>query len=127
MSDDLIELTGRVLIVCLSVTWLVILWRADRNEAMPNFSFRNLIATKDGYPDRVAIMELGAWGAMSAVIIIAVLRNAVELATLCGIYVGAFTLRGAAASVTKAMNQPEVGVTMTTASSTSMQTVKKPK
>ena len=72
-------------------------------------------------------MELGAWGAMSAVIIIAVLRNAAELATLCGIYVGAFTLRGAAASVTKAMNPPEVGVTTTTASSTSTQTVKKPK
>ena len=110
MSDDTLELAVRILITCVSVTWLVILWRADQSAAMPNFGFRNLISTKEGYPDRVAIMELGAWLAMSAVIVIAVLRSATELATLCGIYVGAFTLRGAAASVTHAMSPPTPAV-----------------
>lgn len=103
MSEETRELVIRLMIACVAVTWMVILWRMDQNDAMPNFSFRNLIATRDGYPDRVAVMELGAWLAMSSVILIAVLRSSTEISMLCGIYVSAFTLRGAAASITKAM------------------------
>ena len=95
MSEEARELVVRLMIVCAAVSWLVILWRMDANEAMPNFGFRNLVATRDGYPDRVAIMELGSWLAMSSVILIAVLRNNSEIAALCGIYIGAFALRGA--------------------------------
>ncbi len=128
MSEELTELIIRVFIICVAVTWLVIVWRMDQSEAMPNFSFKNLIATRDGYPDRAAVMELGAWLAMTAVIIIAVLRTASELATLCGIYVGAFTLRGGASAWIHATKPQTPGKTVTTqTSATQTRTVEAPK
>ena len=104
MSDELRELVIRLMIVCAAVSWLVILWRMDQSAAMPNFSFRNLIATRDGYPARVAVMEIGSWLAMSSVILIAVLRSNSEIATLCGIYVAAFVARSMHSAYLKAVN-----------------------
>ncbi len=126
MDPELKELIVRVLIVIVTVTWGVMLWRTEVSEATPNFTWRNLISNKEGYPDRVAIMEIGAWLAMTAVIIIAVLRSAHELATLCGIYVGAFTLRGGTAAWTKAANPPIAGISRTTQSERSSTVVTQP-
>ena len=126
MSDDLTELIARILIVIVTVTWGVLLWRTEQSDKAPNFTWRNLVSTKEGYPDRVAIMELGSWVAMTAVVIIATLRAATELATLCGIYIAAFTLRGGTAAWVKATNPPPVGssTVQTDSSSTVTSTVK---
>ncbi len=107
MSEEARELVIRLMIMCAAVSWLVILWRMDQSAQMPNFGFRNLVATRDGYPDRVAIMELGSWLAMSSVILIAVLRNNSEIATLCGIYVTAFVLRSMHSAYLHATKPPE--------------------
>ncbi len=111
ISDEFVELTVRILLVIVTVTWGVVLWRAGRTDSMPNFTWRNLISTRDGYPDRVALMELGIWLATIAVLIIGVLRKVPDLATLLGIAVAAFTIRGGAAAVTHAMNPPAPPVT----------------
>jgi len=127
MTEELRELAIRALIVCVSVTWLVILWRADKNPELPNFSFRALISTRDGYPDRVAIMELGSWIAFTVVLVVLTLRDRLT-EWFCGIYVFAFVVRGAHAAYLKATNPPEPGkITTTMASSTRTQTVEGPK
>lgn len=61
MGDDLREVAIRTMIVCVAVTWLVILWRADRDESLKNFSLAGFVMTKEGFPDRPGIMELGTW------------------------------------------------------------------
>ena len=107
MSEEARELVVRLLIVCMAVTWLVLLWRMDQNEKMSNFSFRNLIATRDGYPDRVAVMELGSWLGMTGAMIVLTLRDQLTEAFV-GIYVGAFALRGAHSAYLHATKPPEV-------------------
>ena len=69
MSDDLRDLAIRALIVCVALTWLVVLWRAHRDPALKNFSIPALIMTRDGFIDRVALMELGTWFAMTLTLI----------------------------------------------------------
>jgi hypothetical protein len=128
MSDELRELAIRLLIGCAAVTWMVVLWRADRNPALPNFSFRNMFATREGYPDRAAIMEGGSWLVMSAVVVIAVLRNSTSIEALCGIYVGAFVLRAAHSAYLHATNPPLPGTISRTHESTiDTRTVEGPK
>jgi len=119
MTDELTELIIRVLIVIITITWGVVLWRAEQSDAMPNFTWRNLISTRDGYPDRVALMELGIWLATIAVLIIGVLRKVNDLSTILGIAVAAFTIRGGAAAVTYAMNPAPPGITTTKIDSSS--------
>lgn len=72
MNDELRTLAIRALIACIAVTWLVILWRADRNKAFQNFSFLGYITTHDGYPDRPATMEIGSWVALTMTLIVLV-------------------------------------------------------
>ena len=105
MSEEARELVIRLLIVCAAISWLVILWRMDANEKMPNFSFRNLIATRDGYPDRVAVMEMGAWLGMTGALIVLTLRNQLT-EWFCFSYVGAFALRGAHSAYLHATKTP---------------------
>ncbi len=69
MTDELRELAVRVLIACVAVTWLVILWRSHRDPRLVNFSFPGLIMTREGYIDRVALMELGSWITMTLLLI----------------------------------------------------------
>jgi hypothetical protein len=127
MSEELRELAIRLLIGCAAVTWMVILWRMHQSPSMPNFSFRNMFSTRDGFPDRAAIMEGGSWLVMSAVVVIAVLRNSTSIEALCGIYVGAFVLRAAHSAYLHATNPPLPGRTTTTQeSSTQTRTVEGP-
>ena len=128
MTEELKELAVRLLIVCVAVTWLVIVWRLHRDPAMPNFSVRNLFATREGYPDRVAIEEIGCWVVMTAVVLIAALRNSLSLVELCGIYVGVFTLRGAHTAYLRAKNPLQPGtISRTHESSIDTQVVTGPK
>lgn len=69
MSEELRALAIRALIVCVAVTWLVVLWRAHRDPGLKNFSVPALIMTKDGFIDRVALMELGSWFAMTLTLV----------------------------------------------------------
>ena len=121
MSEEARELVIRLLIVCAAVSWLVILWRMNNNEAMPNFSFRNLIATRDGFPDRVAVMELGSWLGMTGALIVLTLRDKLT-EWFCLAYVGAFALRGAHAAYLHATKPQEQGSVTTTQESSSTQT-----
>lgn len=75
MTDELRDLAIRVLIVCTAVTWLVILWRADRDPRMKKWSFLAFVTTRDGYPDRVAWMELGSWVALTLVLIVLTMHD----------------------------------------------------
>ena len=103
MSEEARELIVRLMIVCVAVTWLVILWRMDQSDKMPNFSFRNLIATRDGYPDRVAVMEIGAFLGMTGALVVLTLRDKLT-EWFCLAYVGAFALRGAHSAYLKAVS-----------------------
>ena len=75
MTPELRELTVRLLIVCVAVTWLVILWRADRNPVFKKFSLLGFITTRDGFPDRPGFMELGSWFAFTLVMFVLVLHD----------------------------------------------------
>lgn len=105
VDPELRELAVRVLIALVALTWGVVLWRLHRDPDMPNFTFKNLIATKDGYPDRVAIEELGAFIAMTSVLIVLTLRTQLT-EWFCGIYTAIFVLRGAHAAILKANSDP---------------------
>lgn len=126
MNEEFTELVIRLLIVCAAVTWLVILWRLHQSPAMPNFSFRNIISTRDGFPDRAAIMEFGSWLGLTGALIVLTLRD--ELTEwFCGIYVGATLLRGAHSAWLHAANPPHPGkITTTQESSTQTRTVESP-
>lgn len=63
------ELGFRVLIACVGVSWLVILWRSHRDPRLKNFSIVGLVMTRDGHADRIAIMELFSWLALTFVLI----------------------------------------------------------
>jgi hypothetical protein len=75
MDDELRDLAIRVLIACIAVTWLVVLWRADRDPGLKNFRFLDLVTTKDGHIDRVAFMELGTWVIFSLIVVLLSMRN----------------------------------------------------
>jgi hypothetical protein len=127
VSDELRELAIRLLIGCTAVTWMIVLWRMHQSPSMPNFSIRNMFSTRDGFPDRAAIMEGGSWMVMSAVVVIAVLRNSNSIEALCGIYVGAFVLRAAHSAYLHASNPQAPGkITTTQESSTQTRTVEGP-
>lgn len=106
MSDELQEFAARILIACVAVTWLVILLRANQNQAYENFSLFGYIATKDGYPDRVATAEATVLIAMTVWGTIMVLRNQMS-EWFIGTYVLAFVLRGAHAAYLKAAHPAE--------------------
>ena len=121
MSEEARELVIRLMIMCAAVSWLVILWRMNNNEGMPNFSFRNLFATRDGgYPDRVAIMEIGSWVGMTGALLVLTLRNSLT-EWFCAIYTGVFVLRGAHSAYLHATKPPFQG-TVTTKQESSSQT-----
>ena len=122
MSEEARELVIRLMIVCVAVTWLVVLWRMNNSDSMPNFSLRYLIATRDGFPDRVAIMELGSWLGLTGALIVLTLRNQLT-EWFCGVYVTAFVLRGAHSAYLHATKPQEPG----TVTSTQTRTVEGPK
>ena len=75
MNAELRELAIRSLIAVVAVSWLVILWRGNRNPALKNFSIPALIMTRDGFIDRVALMELGTWMTTTVLMVILALHN----------------------------------------------------
>ena len=75
MSEELRTLAIRALIACVAVTWLVVLWRADRNNKFENFSFLGYITTREGYPNPPATMEIGSWIALTMTLIVLVAND----------------------------------------------------
>ena len=75
MTEELRTLAIRALIACVAVTWLVVLWRADRNKKFENFSFLGYITTRDGYPNPPATMEIGTWIALTMTLIVLVAND----------------------------------------------------
>lgn len=130
MSDDLRELAIRALIACVTVTWLVVLWRGNRDPAMKHFSFQGLIMTRDGFIDRVAVMELGSWIVLSLVVIVLTANNKIT-EWLIFIYVAFPAVRAGQVSMQKAfIAAPEPNTTTTTtadSSKTVTRTVDAPK
>ena len=106
MSEELRDVAVRVLIICVAVTWLVILWRADRNPLFKNFSVMGYITTKDGYPDRPATMEIGSWLALTMTLIVLVTNDRLtEWFAL--IYAGLPAIRAGQASWLRATSEPQ--------------------
>ena len=127
MSEELQELAIRLLLACVAVTWLVAVLRADKDKRAPNFTLRLLISTKDGYPDRVAIQELGSWIAFTFVLAVLTMRDLLT-EWFAGLYVGVFVLRGAYSSFLRATRPPEPEGTVTaTTSTTQTRTTEGPK
>ena len=75
MDPDLRDFAIHVLIACVGVTWLVVLWRADRDPVFKNFSILGFVTTRDGYPDRPGAMEMGTWIAVTVLMIILALHD----------------------------------------------------
>lgn len=94
---DLTELAIRALIACVSVTWLAIVWHADRNPALKNFTIVGFVMTRDGFPDRVAFGEITVLAAMTTWGSVMVLRNQISEWFITA-YLLAFVLRGAHAA-----------------------------
>jgi len=117
MTPDLKELALRVLIGCVALTWLVMLWRGDRNPALANFSFLGLITTKEGYIDRVGVMEFGSWIALTLTLIVLVMNDKLtEWMVL--IYAGLPAIRAGQGAYLRASNPPPASTTTTTETST---------
>ncbi len=75
MNPDTRDLAIHVLIACVGVTWLVVLWRADRNPVFKNFSLLGFITTRDGYPDRPGFLEMATWFAYTLMLFVLVLHD----------------------------------------------------
>jgi len=113
MSEELRDIAVRVLIICVAVTWLVILWRADRNPSLKNFSALGFFTTKEGYPDRPGTMEFGSWIALTLTLIVLVAYNRLtEWFVL--IYAGLPAIRAGQASWMRANPPPAVPGTVST-------------
>jgi hypothetical protein len=121
MTGELIELAARVLIVCVSVTWLAIVWWAVRNPLLGHFSFLGFITTRDGYPDRVAFAEMTVLLAMTTWGSIMVLRDQMSEWFVTA-FVLTFVLRGAHAAYLKAVHPLAPGSSSTTSTSTTSTT-----
>lgn len=101
MNDELRTVAIRVLIICVAVTWLVILWRADRNPLLKNFSIIGYLSTKDGFPDRPGTMEIGSWVALTMALVVLVTNDKLtEWFVL--IYAGLPAIRAGQASLMRA-------------------------
>ena len=124
MNDILREVLVRVLIVCVAVTWLVILWRADRNPALQRFHVLGLIMTKDGFIDRVAVMELGSWIALTLTLMVLTVNDRLtEWFAL--IYAGLPAIRAGQTSWLRSIATPPIPSTTTTTDSSTSTSTKK--
>lgn len=121
MSEGLEELGLKLLLTCVAVTWLVALLRAHKDPRYPNFTLRALISNRAGYPDRVAIQELGSWIAFTLVLGVLTARNLLT-EWFVTVYVGVFVLRGAYSAFLKAKAPPEAEGTVTRTTSTTQST-----
>lgn len=116
VNEELQEFSARILIAVVAVTWLVLLLRASRDPAYDNFRLIGYIATKEGYPDRVATAEVTVLLAMTLWGTIMVLRNQMS-EWFIGTYVLAFVLRGAHSAYLKAAHPATPGTTTVETSS----------
>lgn len=69
MDDSILSLALNLLVVIVALTWCVILLRGNADPKLGNFSLQGLIMTRDGFIDRVALMELGTWISLTLVLI----------------------------------------------------------
>lgn len=69
MDHETILLAYRVAIATVAVTWLVVLWRSNRDPRLKNFNIISLVMNKEGFADRIAIMELFSWIVLTLVLI----------------------------------------------------------
>lgn len=125
MSEALEELGLKLLLTCIALTWLVVLLRAHVDPKYPNFTLRALISNRAGYPDRVAIQELGSWIAFTLVLFVLTVRGLLT-EWFVSVYVITFVVRGAYSAALKAKAPPEPEGTTTTSTTTS-KTVEGPK
>ena len=103
LDDELRDLVIRVVIACVATTWLVILWRGERDPALKNFRVHGLIMSKEGFIDRVAFMELGTWIIFSLIVVVLVMRDRFT-ENFAFIYVGFPAVRAGLVTMQKMLN-----------------------
>jgi len=101
-----IEFAIRALIGCISITWMILLWKAHLDVNAPNFTFRGFVSTKEGFPDRVALCEITVLISMTTWGSVMVLRNQMSEWFVTA-YLAVFVLRGAHAAYLKSHTPPE--------------------
>jgi len=118
------EFAIKAFLICITVTWLAMLWGAHKDPALKNFSLLGYFTTREGYPDRAAAGETTALIFMSAWGTVMVLRNQMS-EWFIGAYVVSFVVRGGYAAWLKA-TKPALGTTVTEESSASSKTTTTP-
>ena len=122
MTEDTQQLAIRVLIALAVLTWGLALWRAHRDPKFENFSIPGFVMTKEGFPNSVALMEIGSWVVYSVILIALTMKGALT-ETYVLIYVAFPSVRAAYGGYLRAQNPLPLSTTTTQSTETITTTV----